>query len=430
MFRFVLAIAAVVALRLLLLLAAVPPWQNPDEPSHVLGVRILAQRPDLDLSGYYDDLDIEKEILESMRAHRWWQFGGVDPPEGPLEGFGTAHLFTANFGAPPGGKLYYRLLAALLGGLGIDSLTGQLYAMRVFSAVCLVIAVVVGLAATRGAFGPVVALWCGVGVATQPQLAIVGTSASPDALVCLAGACVFAAGVTALSRARPWPWAAGCAAAAALALATRRLGAPLVVVASAVFALLVRRLTWRAGLLLAGTACAMLLLVMTAFPSAREEVARGAAHAGQFLGRLPAIHGPGGLVGFGYGTWRTAWFVPGWLTVSAPSWWYTAVLCVCALAGIGLAWRWPECVRDPLALLCVLAVVVQTAAVYWAYADIGIAQGRYLFPAFFPFFVLQSIGFGAVARGRPAAGAAGLVAVLAALDAYAMAAVVVPAFLT
>src|SRR5688572_19574955 len=114
----------------------VPPWQNPDEPQHVMSVRQVLSFG----AGYrHDVLDqrAERAIIASMAEHQWWNHYGRATPVPLPQSFaeGPARVIGGYFGPPDGGsRVYYRSIAGLFRVARIDGLIPQLYIMRLLSA--------------------------------------------------------------------------------------------------------------------------------------------------------------------------------------------------------------------------------------------------------------------------------------------------------
>ena len=75
--RVLLAALLVLAVRLLLAILVIPPWQQPDEQAHVAATEAWRSRHE---GSHVTDVLREREILQSMLSHRWWQHYGFAPP--------------------------------------------------------------------------------------------------------------------------------------------------------------------------------------------------------------------------------------------------------------------------------------------------------------------------------------------------------------
>ena len=73
-FVVLLAALALLACRIFLALALIPPWQQPDEPTHV--ARVEQQRNRIALLDGSPDPAREGEILQSMASYDWWEHRG------------------------------------------------------------------------------------------------------------------------------------------------------------------------------------------------------------------------------------------------------------------------------------------------------------------------------------------------------------------
>ena len=96
----------------------------------------------------------------------------------------------------------------------------------------------------------------------------------------------------------------------------------------------------------------------------------------------------------------------------------------------GLARSLPLARQDLAITLALIAVAIQSAAVYWTFYKGGIGpQGRYLFPVLLPTLLLACTGWDhIVPPSRRARSRVVLVALIAALDAAGWLFVAVPAY--
>lgn len=136
-------VLAVALVRGLVYLAAMPPWQHYDEPTHFEYIGLLAERLRLPQPDDYD-LEMRREIAASMQAAGFWKDMGqpaldLFSPTPPAIGVSEIHH-------PP---LYYVLLALPQTLLRHQDVETQLYIARLSSVLLyvLVVAAVYGLAA-------------------------------------------------------------------------------------------------------------------------------------------------------------------------------------------------------------------------------------------------------------------------------------------
>jgi hypothetical protein len=408
------AILALFSASLVIAATAIPPWQNPDEPQHLMMVRLIQMHgPDFVLGADVDPAG-ERAILRSMVQHRWWEHYGRLPPDPPPTSFaeGPARVVDAYFGPPDGGsRLYYRAVAAVFRHAGIDDLLQQLYTMRAMAAGWSLLTLVCAWAGTRTLLGAHPALVVTSLMALHPQFALVSTTASPDAFVNLAGAVVWwraAVLITGVTRARD---VLLLLAAAVAAFLTRRVGATLVASATAIAVVCLRvplidywrRRRWH--LLGGGIALAAAVgLVLSTAPadlqraiefSSRFEVRQSARTIFANIDRLPT---------FLSGLFSTFWLSAGWLRYPAPAWWLliTIVLVVGAAAGLTRVRTMTERRAVRLAGFMVLLQTAVIVAFYFGMLQTG-AQGRYLFPVLPAVFCLLWVGYSSLPglRTRP-----------------------------
>jgi hypothetical protein len=433
------AAAGCLAAQLILALALIPPWQNPDEPQHLMTTRLILTRgPDFVVESTWGDPS-EALIVASMVRYGWWRHYGEPTPDPLPSTFaaGPAKVVGDYFGPPGGGsRLYYRAVAALFRTLGTDDVLRQLYAMRGVSAIAALLTIWCVWAGARALLDPRAALVITALVALHPQFVLVSTTASPDALVNLAGAVVWwqsalllASGVTVASLAMLWI-------AAAMAFVIRRMGAPLLVVSGAVTIFVVSRDLWlkRAwrSTLAAVAAGAVLLVVAAPMLGTDASRALGWIQFDRARALSTIAANSERLGGFFEMMFRTFWLAAGWLRYVGPPWWHAVTVALCAVAAIGLV-RLVATRRHGQAFwLSIGAASLQIAAVvayYFGILQSG-PQGRYLFPVLPAIFCLLWLGWHAAVGGekRPAFAALSLVVVMAVLNTSAWAFVILPAY--
>ena len=387
-------------------LLVIPPWQNPDEPQHVMAARlILAYGPNFAVDKHRDEAG-ERGIVASMAEHEWWQHYGVPPPN-PLPATfaeGPGRIVKDAFVAPSGTRVYYRAVAAMFWFAGIDSVVGQMYAMRALSLLAAMITLVCVWAASRLWLDTHVALGIPLLLALLPQFVIVSTTASPDAAANLAGAVVWWSAVRLLARPAAVAPLMVLWSAAILGFFIRRMAAPLlpaallvtaivyirqfrsgsvtpglrrfayafvVVVAAAVAAwrmipddLDVRRMTWRSS---------TLLDVLSGLQAIRFDPQLAAETV---VGRFDA------LPAFFAGLFQSFWLSAGWVRYFAPPTWYMSLGVLSLVAGVGIALPRRGGADWSVVAVAAVLVLLQLSAVVIYYLGIMKAgpQGRYLFP--------------------------------------------------
>jgi len=287
--------------------AIVPPWQAPDEPLHYEYACLLAEKQRL-LTTADVSPDLQASILDSMAAHRFWEFlGGQMPDPRPVtfaeaQDFWLSRAGTQVTDEPP---LYYLVAAALCRWLpGIET---RLWAMRLYSALLSAGVVLLGWLTAKelfpgnGALPLTVAAWLGL----HPMATFIGASVNNDALANLGGAALAWCLVRGARRGWSWRRALGMLAITALLLLSKKSGLfalplTLVLLSAAGFRRLARRQRWAAGLGLAGLALAIALLGYSPVAGQAEGWGRRgtlrydarssvAAHSGAWALTVPAL---------------------------------------------------------------------------------------------------------------------------------------------
>jgi hypothetical protein len=375
-----------------------------------------------------------------MARYGWWRHYSRPTPD-PLPATfesGPAQVVSTYFGPPSGGsRTYYRLVAVLFSVAGMETLTAQLYAMRVLSAVAALLALWCVWDGTRFLLGLRGATVVTAVMALHPQFIFVSTTASPDSLVNLAAAVVWrqaarllTSPARALDVALLWLGATG-------GFALRRVGAPLLVLALLVTCAVAWRnrretLSWRRLAAFGFGTLAAILVAAAVLPS---ELARAAD--GISLNVVHAFNSIRGRTGelprFFEMLFRTFWVAAGWLRYSAPPVLHVATVALTAVAAAGLVKliarrEW----RRPAVGLSAAAVAIQIIAIvvyHFGILQSG-PQGRYMFPALPAVLCLLWLGWEAAVggSGRSPVAAVSLVGVMAVLNTSAWLFVVMPAY--
>jgi hypothetical protein len=422
--RLPLVALGILAIRVAVLAAMLPPWQQPDEHVHVAVVEMWRAH----FAGDAVADGRQPEILQSMATNGWWRHytGGAPPDPMPsrfADGGGVAEtigVIPTRAAYPP---LYYAAIGLALSPMTPRPVTADLSAMRVVSAVLALLTLWVGWRAATEALGPAAGNVVALMLALHPQFGIVSAAASPDAAVGLCGAVVFWMAVRLLTRPRAGRDVTAIWMAALMASAMDRSGVPLVVVAGSVSLIVTpRHLRLAVGAALAGLG----VLAVATVPALRQAAAAQAAILPVARTRTLEY-----FTSFHRVLFDTWWFVAGWLRYRAPAWWLVAPLALAITTAVGVGRR---AVGDaPARRIIALAlggVAVQAAAVYWIYYRGATGpQGRYLFPFITSSMCLLVIGIEGVVpvAYRPRA-LAGLMVVFAFLDSAAWETVILPAY--
>ncbi len=432
----------------LLYVAITPAWQGPDEPRHF---EYMAQMARGITPAEPAALTLQGEIIASMTAERFWDFGYSINPYDPARPPQTLDDIWPGFAhethQPP---LYYRLCSLILQAAGRLPLADQLRWVRVFSA--LLCAGVVWLAwATARTLWPARPLWA-AGVALfvtfLPMHTFAYATANNDNLAAFFVCIQVWLAARALRYGLRGGEALAQVALVALALVTKRTGfiAPallLITLMAAGWPALTR--LWRArggrrgivlaaGALLALCAAGVLLLIVARpwfsqvwggffhLPKDVLDLTFNGSYA-QALVKTP----------YPYYTriiFESFWARFGWLNISLPMAWYAALAGVCGVAGLGillLAWRvWRrrlsmEPYQGRALFVCVIvsvlayALIMAKEVLYLSYQVGVVPQGRYLFPVIIPLAILSVSGLEqwSPAGRRRLAGAVGAVALVA-----------------
>ena len=448
-------LVACLAAQVLVALTVVAPWQNPDEPQHLLAVRLIVAHGPHFTVGARDVLG-EQQIVASMARHGWWRHYGRPTPD-PLPATfaaGPAEVVQDAFVAPGGSRLYYRAMAAVFRALGVQSVIPQMYTMRVISAGAALLTVFIVWVAARIWLDPLAAFVTSVVMVLHPQFVIVSTTASPDAVTSLAAAIAWWKALEILKGPPTFTALTILWAAAIAAFLTRRMALPVVIGATLVSLVVfgrslftegmppgVRRFAYVFTLLLIVAAAAWswapddldirtmqwrsstVADVLAAIQSIRFSPSLAAGNLAQRFDALPQ---------FVLGLFESFWLAAGWLRYKASWLWYAgaAIPTIIAIAGVGVRvvqWR-----ATPGVAAAFVAVALQFTAIVIYYLGIMESgpQGRYLFPVLPAIFFLLWTGWSTVLARftRPPTAALCLVAIVAVLNATAWGLVVVPAF--
>jgi hypothetical protein len=416
----------------------VPPWSNPDEPSHFGYVRLLAFSPG---GGWRpeDEARVEGEILQSMARVDWWrQYPQEKPTRIPSRFQDVSSHVTAIGGAVQ--PLYFRFAAAPVRVLRIRGLLEQYYTLRMLSVLCAALTIVCAWAGARLLLDPASAGVVAAVLALQPQFLLVALTVGPDMLVNLLGAVIWWQAARLLVRPSALIPIAIMLSCAAAIVFTKRLGAPVSAAVIVILALHFLRLLhghWRGAVMvlaLLAAAIAGLALVAWLMP---DEIAVLRYSWGLFFRSPeqwpPKVRSVEYFREYTVQLVRSAWLVAGWLRYPAPSWWFVVAsgLTVAGVLGTIVALirkrRRPE--YKGILLAAGLALVQIIAVYATTYLTAYGGQGRYLFPVAAPLALLLWIGFAEYWPARLRSHAAPtLIALMFALDLSGWLTVLLPAY--
>ena len=433
-FVILLAAAGLLAARMVVSAALIPPWQQPDEPGQVAVAEVFRSRWS---SIESPDPGREAEILQSMASHDWWRHYGQDTPTpiparfelltGP-----SLDTLGVSLTAPNIPRLYYTTVGAMLSLASGMPVVNDLYLMRAFSAALAMLTLLIARCGARESLGETGGAVVVVLLALHPQFAVVSTTAGPDALVNLAGACVWWQGMRAVRGPNLLGPSTAAWAAAVSGATADRMGVPLLVMACAlsVIAILytgLRRSTV-ALLVSAGSLLAASLWLLEMYLNTF-----GMYQMRNLVIPVPEAQTWDFVVRFTSVLFRSWWSSLGWLRYSPPSWWVTIalVLSLAAIAGaVRRAVRPDDAWTRTVVGVAALMVLIQVATVYWVYFRIAAGPlGRHLFPSMVPALVFLWVGIEAWAptRYRPHL-AIGMAVTFALLDSAVWTLVAVPAY--
>ena len=458
------------ALRGALYLAAVPPWQNPDEPTHFEYAALAAAgRPAADPR---PDLVLQKKIILSLDQHRFWEYEGLQRPDPLPATFAETPLLKevpTQIGRKP--FLYYLLASFPLRLVPERPLAFQLYLLRSLSLLFTLGTIVAIWSTARLVLpaDPVFPFAAAAAAAFVPQFILAGTSAGPDALSNLLCAWIIFLAIAVAVRGISLPRLLSAVAVTLLAVLTTYKSLEIVPVLFAGIALSVFRPGTKKRRTAAGAVSLLVLialysaLVWTTPGTVRVVMARladlGENLSGWLRGeaRVAARSYPG----FHRELFRSFWVKFGWARFSLPAWYYAITASASLAAAGGLVFsllsvvaaafrpraisqaeargcpitaqcrgddraRWRPVCLLLLACLCALAGYYG----YWGLQPrISTVQGRHLFPAISAWAILFVLGGREIVapRWRNAVSGA-ILGLLAVLDAIAIFLFIFPTF--
>lgn len=429
-------------------LAAVPPWLNPDEPTHFEYAARLARGGPLGSPRAADPL--QKEIIASLDRHRFWEFQGIPRPDPLPPSFSAAPLLQevpTQIGRKP--FLYYLLASFPLRLLGGEPLVLRLHCLRVLSLLCALGTVAAIYAAARRLLpaDPVFPFAAAAAAAFVPQFMLAATSAGPDALANLLCAGVLLEALDCAGRGLSLPRLAAAVALLLLAvLATYR---SLIVLPPLMAGGVLGALRHREGKRWPAVAAAVALLAVLysalvwAAPGAVSVIMARLSSLGRTWSAWRAGSSPAAAVAYPHfhrELFRSFWLKFGWARFSLPPWYYAVTAAATLVAAAGLAvspFRRRTVPADGRAdgaavglLLFAGACALLAYYLSWGLeARTSTVQGRHLFPALAAWSLLFVLGWrGLAPEGRRRAVYGFLLALLALLDAVALFGFIFPTF--
>ncbi|MCZ7568466.1 MAG: DUF2142 domain-containing protein [Ardenticatenaceae bacterium] len=376
------------------------PWQAPDEPEHVEVVLTRLQTGTL-WGHVKRHRPIFDEILQSRKAHRFWDYipwaNPAAPPSGGL------------FYQPP---LYYALQASVIGLVQPKTLEDKLQVMRLFSAALIAVAVGISFLTMRVLFPADLFLQWAVPLfmALHPMHAYLAGTVNNDALAELTATVGFLFLAITLKSGVRWQTTVGLLLVLGTAFYTKRTVAFLVPVVAFGLLLAAIRKSVKAywliafSLLIGALGVALLLRSpLGATVEARIWGYVGFGKAAPLQAIMDALH-RNDLYRYFNLTFRSFWGQFGWLVQSLDDSWYKTIQVVILLLLVGMG-RWflsPHPTYVSLMFLLFFTAIGLAAAQVvgafiwydiWAGRPGSVPQGRYLYPVFVPLTTILAAGF-------------------------------------
>jgi hypothetical protein len=429
----VLAVATVVFLaRALLSTLIVPPWQQPDEPIHVAVAEVWRSRISGDDT---QDRGRQAEIIDSKIRNGWWRHYQQPLPPGPQPTrFVSTGAVFPTIGLDPEDWIYqppyYATVGWLLSVAPRAPVERDLYVMRIVSILFAIGTLWVAFLGSRLALDGLGAATGTTLLAVHPQVAIVSTTAGPDAVVNFAGAILWWQTMSALRgahyvRSLSILWLAALAAAM-----VDRVGIALIPIAFIVTVVVsFQRLRFRVAIVVLALAVLAIAVVIVTIPAIHRLLKITLAGALVPWSFASALEYTGRFGTFLFTSW---WYSLGWARYFAPHSWVIGTTVIAAVASVGI---WRSFTRSGATRIVIVVAAVNLLclllAIAWVFLRVRVgAQGRYLFPTIVPTLTLMWLGTAAWVppRLRPAVSTA-LVSAFAVLDLVAWTVVAVPAYL-
>lgn len=400
-------------LRGLAYLVVTPPWQAPDETTHFQFVELLTQRPlreirNIELRKADDPyLQLEQQILSSMKRHRAWEYVGVPTPDPLPRGFWETPFFVGSAPKIYRPPLYYLIGAGVLKLFHVEGIERRMYVLRLYSLILflgtIVLSCLIGYLVFKDRAH---ALMTGASVSFLPQAMVVGTSVNSDNLVNLLGAAFLLFALFLLDRKKRGGYLLLIPFFLFLLFMSGKTG--LILVPVGIFLLgfqlfhgKSKRFLWLLAVLLLGLASAGIFLGHPLPGTILERLFISGEELGPSGQKSPAESGF--YWSFGVLLFQSFWFAGGWMSVYWNRWIYAGLgaLTLFSISGLFLIMpeRWRE--KDKSAspsnpVLLTMAVSALTALLgslfYYGWVKEVFAQGRYLFPVLPAFGILFITG--------------------------------------
>ncbi|MBN1355954.1 hypothetical protein JXA40_06735 [bacterium] len=390
----------------LLMVILTPPFQLPDEPTHLAECLDAAAKPD------EHRVILEMEILRQMARYKFWQYIALPEPESVPLRFYDAPLLRIRPTQATKPELYFILGGGLIKLFRIHDSVIAMYLLRILGIGLGLAAALILVLTAKLACEDSRVRFLAVGTLFVPQFVYMSGSVNPANLSWIAGGLILAGSLQIAGSPRTAAGYGLILLGIVLALASHRAG--LITLPAAAVALIIHLVRSRrriAGLsrtlslsisLGAGTAAlAAWLMAAGWFPGIVRAAAGHLARmfAAVLVGPVPISRSPAWWLHCLTVFHKGAWMVFGWFAVFAhPAvYGFLALISIGALAGTALliADRFRP---DRMKLLGTAQLAVLLAAIaggLWfgagQYAVRGqIAQGRYMFPALPAFAVLYA----------------------------------------
>lgn len=393
--RVLVALLVLAAAKSLLWTMAIPPWRAPDEPQHFGYIQHLSRERSIPLSG---ETFLYPDLFQSLERTN---FAGVLGDETTVVNLEVRQENPAA-GHPP---LYYMSMLPAYWAAASGSTESQLYAVRAFGAIVFLLLIAVSYRFARLLFPDAAYLQIGVPLLMifHPQLGFIGAGVMNDTLAVLLFTlflyelCVFARGDFSYRRAAYIGLAAG------LGMLTRSSFVMAFPIGLAAFIWLVAaRKGYRTRLVKAAAIAASLSIAVCGWYYLRNYI------------ELGYLQPTGRSERYGAGGWWDLWFHTAfradliasfignfsWMSMPLPPeplYWFRrisqfAVPGFAAALAVGYWRRGWQVIKPWVAVMFTGILVLFVLSVTHFELTVGGAQGRYLFPAVFPFWSLVLIG--------------------------------------
>lgn len=374
---------------------AIPPWRTPDEFHHFGYIQYLARERSIPVSGR---AYLYRDLLESYQSTNFRAIFGKDTTEVNLE---VPEVNNAA-GHPP---LYYSLALPAYAAASGGSMETQLYAVRIFSCLLFVLLIAASYRMAQAVFPRAVYLQIGVPLLLifHPQFVFISASANNDLLLALLftwflyNLVIFCQGDFRYRRAAMIGLAVG------LGMLTKSSFVIAYIVGGGVFAALLALKRGKRAFMIKAAAAAMgVSLLICGWFYVRNFFELGAL---QPYSRTDTYKTDSALVLWTRTSFRNNFIASfignfSWLSIPLPGkalYWFRRIAELSAIGlsvslVLGLFRKNWQVIKPWLAGLFVLTLFLFTLSATFFELRVGGAQGRYLFPAIFPFWSLVLIG--------------------------------------